>query len=216
MTTTAETVRDYANSPVLAISLPDPGLLPAAVRPAVERFQSARAAAAEATGAEAMALAPEHGTIAVAEDHKLLAEGRAPKHVAQLERDRATTRAKAINARRELHDLWFEETLPALNAHRGEITAHAASQALAAVERWRAAVAALPPVRDDLQRSLQLVGFAQARSSVPSWPDNAQQGSATIGRVTVAPMTAHEVMSSLVRGLADLTTALEALTAPTP
>lgn len=215
MTTTAETVRDYANSPVLAISLPDPGLLPAAVRPAVERFQSARAAAAEATGAEAMALAPEHGTIAVAEDHKLLAEGRAPKHVAQLERDRQVARARAIDARRALHDLWFDETRPALDAARPAILEHAAAAALTAAERWRAAVDALPSERDRLQVALQLVSFAQRPTPSPSWTGNPQQGSATVGGVTVMPQTPHEITTSLVRGLDGIVAALEAMTTST-
>lgn len=215
MTTTTEHVQTFASTPTLAISLPPAALLPPELREVVDRFTAAREAAVEANSREQMIDAPEHDIIAAEADHRLLAEGKAPTHVAQLEQDRGTARARAIDARRTLHDLWFDETRPALSAARASITQHAAAAALAAAERWRAAVDALPSERDRLQVALQLVSFAQRPTPSPSWTGNPQQGSATVGGVTVMPQTPHEITTSLVRGLDGIVAALEAMTTST-
>lgn len=215
MTTTPTELQTFAATPSLAISLPPAALLPPELREVVDRFTAAREAAVEANSREQMIDAPEHDLIAAEADHRLLAEGEAPTQVRKLEQDRGTARARAIDARRTLHETWYEQTKPALEAARPAILAHAAERALAACERWRAAVAALPAERDRLQVSLQLVGFAQANITAPSWTGNPQQGSATVGGVVVMPQTPHEITTSLVRGLDGIVAALEAMTTST-
>lgn len=215
MTTIPEHVQTFASTPSLAVSLPPAALLPPELREVVDRFAAAREAAVEANSREQMIDAPEHDIIAAEADHRLLAEGKAPTHVAQLERDRQVARARAIDARRELHLVWYDDVQPTLAAHREAILEHAAAAALTAAERWRAAVDALPSERDRLQVALQLVSFAQRPTPSPSWTGNPQQGSATVGGVTVMPQTPHEITTSLVRGLDGIVAALEAMTTST-
>lgn len=212
MTTIPEHVQTFASTPTLAISLPPADLLPPELREVVDRFAAAREAAVEANSREQMIDAPEHDLIAAEADHRMLAQGKAPTHVAQLEQDRGTARARAIDARRELHHLWYDETQPAMRAARREITQHAAAAALAAAERWRAAVDALPAEREHLMLALQLVGFARNTTASPTWTGDPRQGSVQIAGSWVFPMSETEVRGNLLRGLDGIVTALEAMT----
>jgi len=212
VTTTTEHVQTFASTPSLAISLPPADLLPPELREVVDRFTAAREAAVEANSREQMIDAPEHDLIAAEADHRLLAEGKAPTHVRKLEQDRGTARARAIDARRELHHLWYDETQPAMRGARREITQHAAAAALAAAERWRAAVDALPAEREHLMLALQLVGFARNTTASPTWTGDPRQGSVEIGGTWVFPMSEAEVRGNLLRGLDGIVAALEAMT----
>lgn len=215
MTTIPEHVQTFASTPALAVSLPPAGLLPAELREVVDRFTAAREAAVEANSLEQMIDAPEHDLIAAEADHRLLAEGEAPTHVRKLEQDRGTARARAIDARRTLHETWYDQTQPAMRAARREITQHAAAAALAAAERWRAAVDALPAEREHLMLALQLVGFARNTTASPTWTGDPRQGSVEIAGQWVMPLTEHEVRGNLLRGLDGIVAALEAMTTST-
>lgn len=215
MTTTTDTVQDFERTPALAVSLPPAETLPPEVRDVVERFRTAREIAVEASSAEQMIHDPRHDRIAVESDHRLLADGKAPKHVRQLEQDRGTARAKAIDARRALHLLWFEDTQPALRAARPAIRQHAAAAALVAAETWRQAVDNLPAQRERMLLALQLVGFAESTSASPTWTGDPRQGSVNIAGQWVYPQDPAEVRGSLLRDLDGIVAALEQLAAPT-
>lgn len=212
MTTIPELVQTFASTPTLAISLPPADLLPPELREVVDRFTAAREAAVEANSREQMIEAPEHDLIAAEADHRLLAEGEAPTHVRKLEQDRGTARARAIDARRTLHETWYDETQPAMRAARREITQHAAAAALAAAEQWRQAVAALPAQREAFMLALQLVGFARNTTASPTWTGDPRQGSVQIAGQWVYPMAEAEVRGNLLRGLDGIVAALEAMT----
>lgn len=215
MTTTAPEVQTFASTPALAVTLPPADLLPPEVRDVVEKFQAIRATAVDAVSREQMIDAPEHDTVAAEADHRLLADGKAPKHVRQLEQDRGTARARAIDARRALHELWYGETRPALMAARSAILEHAAARALAAAAQWREAVAALPAQREALILALHLVSFGRSAMASPTWTGDPRQGSVEIAGQWVYPMSEHEVRGNLLRGLDGITAALEEIAAPT-
>lgn len=215
MTTTPTELQTFAATPSLAISLPPAALLPPELREVVDRFAAAREAAVEATSKEQVLDAPEHDLIAAEADHRLLAQGKAPTHVRKLEQDRGTARARAIDARRTLHETWYDETQPAMRGARREITQHAAAAALAAAERWRAAVDALPSEREHLMLALQLVGFARNTTASPTWTGDPRQGSVQLGGSWIFPMSETEVRGNLLRGLDGIVAALEAMTTST-